>query len=82
MQIKRLSKNIAERQKDNFSAIRSQHPEFNELSYNQMSIYIDQYDRNKTMGFAPNSMTCMVGGCFVLFCSWLLFNAQTEETQR
>ena len=32
------------------------------------------------MGFAPNSMACMVGGCFVLFCSWLLFNAGSSRS--
>ena len=27
------------------------------------------------MGLQPASFTLMVGGCFILFCNWLFFNA-------
>ena len=58
-----------------FTRLRTEHPEFSDLSDADLQAYIEVYDDHMGLGFLPHSMALMVGGCFMLFCSWLFFIA-------
>ena len=63
-----------------YSKIRTQHPEFQDLSEHDIEAYIEAFDEHIGQGFQPSSPVMIIGGCFILFCDWLFFNAGSSGT--
>ena len=58
-----------------FNKLRENNPEFNELTDEDLQQYLAMYDEHMALGFQPSSLPLVVGGCFILFVDWLIFNA-------
>ena len=63
-----------------YKILRTQNPEFQDLTDAELQAYIDVYDEHLALGFTPHSYAMVVAGCFILFCNWLFFNAGSAFT--
>ena len=75
LQLQRLQQQIRVIESNKYKLVRTQHPEFADLSDSDIASYIERYDLHMKLGTKPSSITLMTGGCFLLFCDWLFFNA-------
>ena len=80
IKIRSVKEKINDVYETRFTRLRTEHPEFSDLSDADLQAYIEVYDDHMGLGFLPHSMALMVGGCFMLFCSWLFFNAGSAST--
>ena len=72
-----------------YTRLRENNPEFIELTDEDLHEYLAIYDTHMALGFQPSSLPLVVGGCFILFVDWLMFNAgssgnitQDKETNK
>ena len=80
MKLRHVQNKIADLDRRKFTKLREQHPEFSDLSDADLTAYIEVYDEHLGLGFMPHSRSMIVGGCFILFCNWLFFNAGSSGT--
>lgn len=80
MKIKHVQNKITDLLQRRYSKLRMEHPEFSDLSDADIQTYIEVYDDHLGLGFMPHSLSMVVGGCFMLFCAWLFFNAGSAST--
>ena len=71
---------IQEIQYKRYRDIRRDHPEFRGITDQNLTSYINLYDKNLSEGFKPMSKELYVMGSLTLFISWLFFNAGSAQT--
>ena len=80
LKIRQVQQKINEVHETRFTRLRLEHPEFSDMTDADLQAYIEIYDDHMGLGFLPNSLSMVVGGCFMLFCAWLFFNAGSAAT--
>jgi ammonia channel protein AmtB len=58
----------------------SEHPELEDMDKQSIEHLIKLYDQNANLKIESNSMNSIVQGVFILFVTWLFFNASSGFT--